>query len=1102
MTRRGVLKGPPQDRGLYMVEKLQGCCRNGLVEKPSCFGVVLNRRQGIGGCRREVAKAEPPSEGTAEMKEFPPFALDTVNQCLWRHDDDAGRQPVVLAPKAFALLQYLVEHPGRLVTHNELLEALWPQTFVQPDVLKSHILQIRTALGDNPKDPVYIKTLARRGYQFIAALRDQQVKGRGGPPTDASTKLVGRSQFVRQLHDNLSAATNGHRQTVFITGEPGIGKTALADEFQLQVARDTPGVRIARAQCIEGYGGKEPYYPMLEVLGQLCSAPGGESIVQSLAVQAPTWLIQFSALMKHGHPDTLRRETWGATRDRMLREIGEVLETITAKDPLLLVFEDLHWVDDSTVDLISALARRRTPSRMMLIGTYRPVDVALSGHPLNALKQDLLVHGLCHELALDPLAETEIGSYLAGSDSQSDLPYGLAGLLHRHSDGNPLFMVAALDHMAERGLISRDQGTWKLGVPLEEIDLEVPESLRQMIEVQIDRLTPEEQRTLEAASITVAGFNARVTALAANLDPDRVEELGEGLSRRYQVVRSAGSLQFPDGTFSPRYEFAHALYREVFYRRQSLGRRAKLHRNIGAQLEILFADRVNEVAPELAHHFEEGSDWLKAVKYLRLVAETAGRRYAPAEATRVLHHALELSTKMPERERATNETEILEKLAPMYVISFDMRALETYEALRTRAAYYGMIDVEVRALIDIAYPLSWISAQRSLEAVERALELSAGQTDPLTRARTRASCLVRRIWISGWNAQDAEDCRNALVEIFSTGDPLIYAWHLLDCNFLEWCSSHYREANKNALEHLSLLLEGYEDNPYLSCDYWLSQFIQPWSLLFLGEWGDSLRVIKTGIASSIKNGDYFRAQTLVIYQAWVHINALDFTGVLSLCASVLPSLEDPARTPWRRMCRALTAAAEVATGNYESALENISAVTEEMTQQAVVHDWYSDMMLRSVITELWLAKGNLRKARVEAEKFLRVTQNTAERTWQALAWETNARVAMAESSPHQAQDCIANALSAMQGFEVPLAAWRVHATAARIFDRAGNTEESHKHCESSRAIILKLADSLTGEDESLRQAFLSAPSVSEILARPAGEWCTTEGDLSPEIMPT
>ena len=1039
------------------------------------------------------------SEGSAasDMSEFPPFQLDTINQCLWRHTDHGKRQPVALPPKAFALLQYLVEHPSRLVTHRELLESLWPQTHVQPEVLKSHILQIRTALGDNPKDPLYIKTLARRGYQFIAPIRDQSIVGSRGQAKVTSTKLVGRDQFVRQLHHDLHRAMDGRRQTVFITGEAGIGKTALVDEFQRQVAIDVPGIRIARGQCIEGYGGKEPYYPMLEALGQLCRAPGGEEIIQLLAARAPTWLIQFPALMKHERPELLRREIWGATRERMLREIGEVLETITSNDPWLLVFEDLHWVDHSTVDLISALARRRAPSRMMLIGTYRPIDVALSRHPLNAVKQELLVHQLCHEIALNPLDETEVAAYLAADSSQNDLPYGLAALIHRHSDGNPLFMVAALDHMTGRGFISRDQGNWKVEIPLEEIDLEVPESLRQMIEVQIERLTIEEQRALEVASITVTAFTARVNASAANLDPEHFEELCEELSRRYYIVRSAGSMQFPDETFSPRYEFAHTLYREVFYRRQSLGRRAKLHRNIGQLLETLFASRLNEVAAELAHHFEEGSDWLRAVKYLRLVAETAGRRYAPAEAARVLHHALELSKKMPEKERAANETEILDKLAAMYVVSFDMRSLETYEALRARAAYYGLIDVEVRALVDIAYPLSWFSTQRSLEAVDRALQLSAGQSDPLMRARTRASCLVRRVWVGGWNTQDAEDCRNALAEIRSAGDPLIYAWHLLDCNFIEWTSSHYREAHRNSVESLSLLLEGYEDNPYLSFAYWINEFILPWSLLFLGEWGEALRVINAGVTMATKNGDYYRAQTLLIYQAWVHLEALDFNGVLAICESALPSLEDVARSPWRRLCRVLAASAEVAIGNYSRAMENLFAVREEMARHTVIHDWYCGLLLQSCFTELWLAQGDMSKARTESDRFLRATQATAERTWQARAWEVNARVAMAESDLQRAEDCITEALSTMEGFEVPLAAWRVHATAARLFESATNTLLSQKHLEASCATILKLADSLSAEG-SPRQTFLSAPEISKVLGPPIRARRRTAGNLTAE----
>src|SRR5271157_3427608 len=172
---------------------------------------------------------------------------------------------------------------------------------------------------------------------------------------------------------------------------------------------------------------------MLEALGQLCRGPAADSVVQVLATQAPTWLVQLPSLMKREQRERLQREIVGATRERMLREIADALETITAESPLLLVFSDLHWVDPSTVDLISVLARRRQPAKLLVIGTYRPVDVLLAEHPLKGLKQDLLVHNLCHEIALEPLEEAEVAEYLMAQSPGESLPDGFAASIYRHS---------------------------------------------------------------------------------------------------------------------------------------------------------------------------------------------------------------------------------------------------------------------------------------------------------------------------------------------------------------------------------------------------------------------------------------------------------------------------------------------------------------------------------------------------------------------------------------------------------------------------------------------------------------------------------------------
>ena len=415
------------------------------------------------------------------MKEFAPFRLDARNQCLWRAGNMEREERIPVTPKAFAVLEHLVERAGRLVTHQELLDAVWPDCVVEPQAVKKRILDVRNALGDRPKNSRFIETVPKRGYRFIAPVSEHTASGPSVSVKAVRGTLVGRNQVLADLHGGLQQATRGERQIVFITGEAGIGKTAVADEVRRQGAATVISLRIATGQCVEGYGGKEPYYPMLDALGRLCAGPQAESIVRILAAQAPTWLVQFPALLKREHREMLQREILGTTRERMLREICEALEAITAECPLLLVFEDLQWVDHSTMDLVSALARRQVPAKLMLVATCRPLDLEPRGHPLKALTQDLLVRRLCREFALAALTEAEVGEYLAARWSGTSLPQGLSALLHRHSEGNPLFMVAALDHMTKRALISQENGSWQLKVPLAQIELAVPDDLRRMI---------------------------------------------------------------------------------------------------------------------------------------------------------------------------------------------------------------------------------------------------------------------------------------------------------------------------------------------------------------------------------------------------------------------------------------------------------------------------------------------------------------------------------------------------------------------------------------------------------------------------------------------
>jgi predicted ATPase/DNA-binding winged helix-turn-helix (wHTH) protein len=586
----------------------------------------------------------------SSMKVFFPFRLDTLNQCLWRRRDTGPEERILLSPKTFFVLAYLVENAGRLVTHDELLEAIWSDSVVEPQAVKRHILTVRSALGDRPKHSLFVETVARRGYRFIAPVSERSALER---PTTASDRLsqdlVGRGGVLEMLRETWQRVLNGERQIIFITGEPGIGKTALAEVFQRRVAFGEQSIRIAHGQCIEGYGSKEAYGPVLDALGRLCRGPQGEPLVEILSAEAPTWLAQLPGLLTRERREMLQREISGATRERMVRELGDALESITAETALLLLLEDLHWVDDSTVDLISALARRRTPAKLMLLATCRPLDPPR--HSLKALISDLLVRRWCREIDLTPLSQADVEEYLGAQLPTSPPPPGLSALVHRHSQGNPLFMVAALEDMAKRNLVTRANGQWQLQVPLEQIVFEVPDDLRHMIEAQLERLSEQEQSALELASIAGASFSASVISSASDIASSSLENLYEELSRRHHIVKWAGTQSHPDGSVTERYEFVHVVYRQVLYDRQSPGRRAKLHRRIGERLAAMYALRMEDVVPELAYHFEQGADWPRAIDYLRQAAEIAGRRHAHRQADTMLARALELVNHLPEAER-------------------------------------------------------------------------------------------------------------------------------------------------------------------------------------------------------------------------------------------------------------------------------------------------------------------------------------------------------------------------------------------------------------------------------------------------------------------
>ena len=606
------------------------------------------------------------------MKQFAGFKLDTGNECLWR-----GGLQVMLPPKPYLVLRYLVEHPGRLITHDELLDALWPETWVQPQVLRTYVLELRKLLGDDAGQPRFIQTMMKRGYRFVAAVEETEDRGGVAPAGEfqetatGRPAIVGRGEEIGRLRAALGQAARGQRQIVFVSGEAGIGKTALVDAFCGDRAR-AGTLQMARGQCVEGFGRRDEYYPVMEALGGLCQQAEGARAGAVLARTAPAWLAALGRLPAMHATPLLPSE-------RKPGDLCAALEEIAAETLLLLVLEDIQWADEGTLDLLSALARRRAAAKLLVLVTCGRSSAAgrerrqsgekgenaggdgverAGGAPVEALKQNLLMRQLCAEIALGPLRGSEVEALVGRALQPGTPPPGLTAFVHHRSEGNPLFAIAIAEHLVARGFLVRGAEGWTVRGSLEEAEAEVPERLAQMIEVEMEGLTAGEQQVLGAGSLMGIAFPAWAVSAALEEDAARVEETCDRLARQVHFVERGGEDELPDGTRSEFYVFVHGLYREVLYRRQAAARRAQWHARIAERLGTLFRGREATVARERSMHYEAAGDWRRASAALCEAALHARERRAMAEVPHLVQQALRMAERLPDAERAVAIEEI------------------------------------------------------------------------------------------------------------------------------------------------------------------------------------------------------------------------------------------------------------------------------------------------------------------------------------------------------------------------------------------------------------------------------------------------------------
>ena len=551
---------------------------------------------------------------------LPSYAVDRGNRCLWR-----DLQRLDLPPKAFDVLDYLRSNPNRLVSQDEILDQVWPNRFVQPEIVKTYIRTLRRLLEDDVRRPRFIETRPRSGYRFLGELPDCKA----GPPMLAAcpaavpARLLGRGVECIAVKAALDRARTGQRDCVIVSGEAGIGKSMLLDTATAS-AREEPDTIVAIAYGAPARGPAEPLSLAIALLQDLARQMDPSVLAPAVASHAPGWSRYLSPARTIA-PDQPRPGWWP---QQMAREACTLLEHLAAQATIVLAVDDLQWVDPDTADLLVTLALRRYPARLLVVATFRQIEFA-APCPINDALQGLVRQGRARQLALAPLTAKDLVAMLHDQPQPTDIEE-----MASTSGGNPRLLRSLVTSGERRDAMQRHLS----GAP------------------------PQVQLVLEAGSIAGPRFCAWAVARILETEQDAIDDLLARLAASQQYLRLDGSYRLPDGTRTPIYTFRHKAHHLLLLDSQLPTRRSERFRRFGDAIVTFWGDGVKDVANDVSRAFKSAGDWSGAITYSRLAAQGEAERDRPVEAIRLLTEALDISTRLPSAERIVAQAPIQQSL--------------------------------------------------------------------------------------------------------------------------------------------------------------------------------------------------------------------------------------------------------------------------------------------------------------------------------------------------------------------------------------------------------------------------------------------------------
>ena len=673
----------------------------------------------------------------------------------------------------------------------------------------------------------------------------------------ATPHTVGRQGVVDVLERQLEACRkSGRGRMVCVTGEAGIGKTTVAENFLAGL--DRGAATVARGRCSERLAGAGAYLPLIEALESLLRGPAGEEHAEVMARTAPSWFEQLGPAA--GGTGSEGEGT--VSQERLKRDLTRFCEHLTRSRPFVLLLEDLHWADVSTVDLLTYLADRFDGTATLVLATYRPEEMRLGDHAFLRVRPTLEQRGHLHEIPLDFLAVEEVARYVALEYPRHAFPADFARALHARTEGSPLFVVALLRDLERQDVIAEnDGGVWVLTRSIGEVERDLPATLAAMIERKTERLEDADGALLGVAAVQGVRFDAVVVAESLGVEVVEVEDRLARLARDHRLVSRVDDAALPDGTVTVRYEFVHVLYQHGLLDSIGPATRVAWSRRVAEALIEHHGEAAVGVAAEIGLLFEAARELERAATYLQTATAEALRVSAPTEAVALCRKALEVVGAMP----PGPERDLLE-----------LRVTTDLGSALMRTEGWGAPPV--------------------IDAYRRARELAARTGEVLGLPRL----ILQGMWYRWTTRQDLSEVPGLINDLHAvaerTGDPstLLHA-HWMEANLLFW-RGHAGAARPIFEEALRQYAPGQDDarfvygqDPYIAASSYAS-----WNLCLAGFPDRALSAAEACLAAAEKLDHPFTTCYGLMCTTWVSILRRDPRGALEQAERTLELAEQHA----------------------------------------------------------------------------------------------------------------------------------------------------------------------------------------------------------------